>query len=420
MSPDDLADRIEALTARGGEWREHECINLNPAESGMSARARALLSSPLATRLTEGLPGDKLYPPAPQNEQIDQIEAIVIALARQQFGARFVEWRPISTSMANMAAFFALLQPGDRVLAASDNGGGGNYSYNPGGPISLARAEVSRLAITGDTFEIDLAACRAQAREVGPRMIVVGGSHVLFPYPLAELRAIADEVGAFLLYDAAHLGLLISSGSFQRPLDEGAHLVTVSTHKIMGGPVGGMILTHDAEIAGRLQPVVFPGLLQTRDLNKYAALALSLAETQAHGPELAQRMCDNARSLGRALRQRGFDVVAADRDFTRTHQIFVDLGGEAAAAAFEQTCLSGNILLARCVLARSAGTWRREGVRLAVHELSLAGMDRSAMEKLADLMSQARDGQSSDRLRAQVAELLSGYPHRPFSLNKEP
>ncbi len=243
-SPGETAARIVCLTREHDRWRGEHCLNMNAAEGLMSRGARQLLASDFATRVTEGIPGDKVFPHRRQNRFIDEIEGTLIGLARKLFHARCVEWRPVTTSMANAAVFVSLTRPGD-TIAVQPETAGGNYSYNVAGFPPLVGLNVAELPYTGRCFELDVAGAREVVRRRRPRMIVVGGSNVLFPYPLKELRALADEVGALLLYDAAHVGLLIAAGKFQRPLEEGAHLMTISTHKIMGGAVGGMILMDD-------------------------------------------------------------------------------------------------------------------------------------------------------------------------------
>jgi glycine hydroxymethyltransferase len=405
------ADRVEALVGAQGDHRTRRCLNMNPAESGMSPRALQLLASDMATRLGEGLPGDKIYPHGIQTAAVDELEAIVIALARRQFGAAFVEWRPVSTSMANAAVFFSLLDRGDRILV-QDEALGGNYSYHPRGPAGLAALQIAEIGGQSDTFEIDLDALARRARTLSPRMIVIGGSNVLFPYPVAEIRRIADEVGALLLYDAAHLGLLISAGAFQRPLAEGAHLVTISTHKIMGGPVGGMVLTNHAELAAPIVRLTFPGLMQTRDQNKFAALALSLAETSGDGEILARAMVANAQALAAALDDKGFRVIGRDRGFTRTHQLFLDLGDE--AQRFEQHCHAANLMVSDCALPVDAGTARRSGARLATHELTRLGLVEADMQRVADLIYRASRSREPARIALEVETLLeSRRRHAP-------
>lgn len=414
QSPDAIVRRVEALVADHDAWRAR-CLNMNPAESGLSRRAQQVLASDMAARLSEGLPGDKDYPHGDQNRHVDELEGLIIAMARRQFGATFLEWRPVSTSMANAAVFFALLQPGDAILA-QDEDGGGNFSYHARGPAGLVTQAITPMPWRDDTFEIDLDRLERMALETRPRMLVVGGSNVLFPYPVRELRRIADRVGAVLLYDAAHLGLLVSAGDFQRPLEEGAHAMTASTHKIMGGPVGGLVLTNDPQIAEKVVRVTFPGFLQTRDQNKYAALAVSLAENAAFGPELARRMVGHARALGAALEAEGFRVLARERGYTATHQVFLELGDE--ARRFEAACQRANILIADCALAGDMAKGRRSGARLSTHEISRLGLDEADMARIARLMRRAFEGEASGTLKREVAD-LTDRPIR-FSFDAAP
>lgn len=409
-----IANHIERLAAAHDAWRER-CLNMNPAESLLSRRCRRLLASDMATRLTEGLPGAKLYPHGRQNEFIDEIEAIVITLARQLFHARFVEWRPVSTTMANAAAFFALLRPGDVVLS-QDEDGGGNYVYNKTGALGLANVRIANIPVQGVAFELDLERLADAAQRLQPRLIAVGGSNVLFPYPVRQLREIADRTGAILVYDAAHVGLLISAGDLQRPLDEGAHVVTLSTHKIMGGPVGGLVLTNDSDIAQRVAQVTFPGLMQTRDQNKYAALALALVETREFGAQLAAQMVANARCLAQALQEQAFSVLAQDRGYTRTHQLFLQLG--TSAKSFETACQAVNILVSDCALTGDMARSQRSGARLATHEITRLGMKEAEMRTIASLIGQAvRRTQPAESIASAVADLLARHQRVEYSFD---
>ncbi len=413
LSPLALVQRVEALIEDHDGWRE-QCLNMNAAETVMSRRARAALDSDMATRLSEGIPGDKLYPHGIQNDHIDEIEGIVIELLRRQFGAKHVEWRPVSVTMANAAAFFALLEPGDCILSQAEDGGG-NYSYHAHGPAGLARLQIVPIPCN-TTFEIDLDALEALATKHKPKMIVVGGSNVLFPYPIADIRRIADQVGALLLYDAAHVALGISMGDFQRPLDEGAHLVSISTAKSIGGPLGGVMLTNDAGLAAKITNLTFPGLVQTRDENKYSAQAIALAEMAEFGTAQARGMLANAQALAAALEQEGFSVLARERDYTRTHQIFLELGD--TAQEFERRCQAANILVSDCALAGNYAWTARSGARLATHELTRLGMKEPEMKLIAQLIGRVtRDKEPGDRIASEVRALLERFPRLSHSFD---
>jgi glycine hydroxymethyltransferase len=382
----------------------------------MSYAARRLLDSDLATRVSEGPPGDRIFPRGHQNDSVDELEAIIIAQARALFRAEFVEWRATSTTMTNLIALFALTKPGGTLLVQSMEGGG-NMSYHDGAIPTIRGLTVREMPIAGDAFEIDVDAVRRIAREVRPTMLVVGGSYVLFPYPVRELRAIADEVGATLLYDAAHTALLVAAGEFQDPLGEGAHLMTMSTHKIMGGPVGGLVVTNDAAIAAQLWQIPFPPLMQTRDQNKYAATAYSLTEMKAFGAAYARQMVANARALAGALTDAGFTMIARKRQFTTTHQIFID-ATSLGARRVEDRVRACNMLFQASHMRGDGARGVRTGLRLSVQEVTRQGMREREMAEIAGLMHRAVFGDEAPTAVAREVEALAtrfGEPRYTFN-----
>lgn len=419
-APRDIATRVVRLSAAHDAWRAHGCLNMNAAEGLMSLGARKLLSSDFATRVTEGVPGDKVFPHPRQNRFIDEIEATLILLARELFGALHVEWRPVTTSMANAAVFASLVRPGDTVLVQSEPGGG-NYSYNPTGFPPLLGLEIASLPYTGRNFQIDIDRAGEVVRQVRPRLIVIGGSNVLFPYPVRELRALADDVGALLMYDAAHVGLLVAADQFQRPLEEGAHLMTLSTHKMMAGAVGGMVLTNEGWITAKISKTVFPHMLQTRDQNKYAATAYAFAEHLAFGKAYAKQIVTNARALAAALEQQGFEVFGKERGYTRSHQIFTR-HLSVSDVEFEDRCQQCDILAARTK--RTAGVLGGQPggvVRLSVQEISRQGLIESDMMRVASLIADAvGKRRAMEAISKEIAAWMSGLGPMRFSFDTAP
>lgn len=415
--PVETARRIARLTGEHEAWRAHGALNMNAAEGVMSRGARRLLASDLATRVTEGAPGDKVFPHHRQNRFIDEIEAALIATTRKLFRVAHVEWRPVSTSMANAAVFCSLTRPGDTVLVQSQEAGG-NYSYNSAGFPPLIGLKVEALPYTGACFELDIEKAGEVIRRTKPRLIVVGGSNVLFPYPVRELRALADEVGAQLLYDAAHLGLLIAADRFQQPLEEGAHLMTISTHKIMAGAVGGMVLTNDPAIAEAVSRTVFPPMLQTRDQNKYAATAYAFAEHLAFGTAHATQIVVNARALGAALHKAGFEVFGRERGYSMSHQLFVR-HPTVPALEFEDRCQAVDILAARTL--RTAGVLGGKPggvIRLSVQEITRQGLVESDMARVAELIADAVEARRApSRIVADIDAWMSGLGPIRFSFD---
>lgn len=416
IAPAAIADRVRTLV-RQHETRRLTCLNMLASENTISRGALALLSSTIATRLTEGFPGDKEFPPAGQNVEIDEIEAILIALVRRLLPARFIEWRATSNTMANAIALAAVTRPGDRILVQSLQGGG-NMSYHPGAVPDLLGLSVGNLP-PGPCFDIDLEAARRAARAARPTAIVVGGSYMLFPLPVPELRAIADEVGAALIYDAAHVGLLIAAGLFPDPLRDGADILTLGTHKIMGGPIGGLVLTNREDLAERVVNRTYPLFLQTRDQNKYAAAAHSMAELVAFGSEYARQMVANARTLAAALAREGCTVVGADRGYTATHQLLVDarpLGGPSA----EARCQAANILVHKArMVDDDPDSTARSGIRITTQEITRQGMEEADMVLVARLMADAAwKRRPGELLLAEVARLAGSYPDIHYSFDE--
>lgn len=413
LSPAEIARRTVEIVDEHDAWRQHAAISLNAAENVLSAQCRALLDSDLATRVTEGFPGDKDFPAHRQNRFTDELEASIIYMAGKLFDARHVEWRPVSTSMANATVFFAMTRPGDTILAQPE-AAGGNYSYNPDGPPRAARLDVQPLPFDDESFEIRVDAAISAIRAAEPKLIVVGGSNVLFPYPIRELRSVADQVGARIVYDAAHTALYLPFGLFQDPLREGADILTFSNHKLLSGPVGGFILTNDDAIADQIMEYSFPTLVQTRDQNKYAASAHGLAEMLEHGENYAKATLANAQSLALALEEEGFGILCADRGYTRTHQLFALVSDE-DGDVFEDLCQDANLLVSR---AQRMGKSNRVAVRLTTQEITRRGMRSEHMRVIASWLRRViRDREDPERIAAEIREFLVQFPTLHFSFD---
>jgi glycine hydroxymethyltransferase len=338
---------------------------------------------------------------------------MAIGLLGGQFGAKHVEWRPVSTSMANATVFFALTRPGDVIMVQPESAGG-NYSYNPVGPPRAANLDVRTLPFLETSFEVHLEEAVRAIRANRPKLVVVGGSNVLFPYPVAELRSAADEVGAKLLYDAAHVALYIASGLFQDPLREGAHILTFSSHKIMSGPVGGVILWNEDEIAEQILSYSFPTLIQTRDQNKFAALAYALAEMTEFGTAYAKQTVSNAHALAHALEDEGFEILCSDRGYTQTHQIFMLLSST-DSDDFEDRCQAANLLVTR---AQRMGSSGRQAIRLTTQEITRRGMTEEHMPQLAAWLRRViRDAEDPASIALEIRDHLTQFQRLAFSFD---
>src|SRR5262245_5812863 len=251
-----LEGRINSLVRENREIHEDLCVNLNPATNVMNPKAEALLASGLGTRVSLGYPGDKYEMGL---EAVEQIEVIAAQLAVEIFGARFAEIRVQSGAMANLYAFMTTCAPGDRIIVPPD-AIGGHVTHHQAGAAGLYRLEIHEAPVDASGYTVDLDGLRALAARIRPRLITLGGSLNLFPHPVRAVRAIADEVGAAVLFDAAHLSGMIAGGVWPNPLAEGAHLMTMSTYKSLGGPPSGLILTNESGLAQRIDAIAYPGL----------------------------------------------------------------------------------------------------------------------------------------------------------------
>jgi glycine hydroxymethyltransferase len=326
-----VADRIEALIETNLQIHDRDCFNLNPATNVMNPRAEAALARGLGSRPSLGYPGDKYEMGL---EAIEEIEVIAAELAAEVFQARFAEIRVASGALANLYGFMALAKPGDSIIAPPGSIGG-HVTHHAAGCAGLYGLTTHPAPIDPDSYTIDLAALRDLAHAVRPKIITVGGSLNLFAHPVAEVRKIADQVGAKVLFDAAHQCGIIAGRVWANPLTEGAHLMTMSTYKSLGGPAGGLIVTNDAAIAERLDAIAFPGLTANFDAAKSAALAYTLLDWRDHGQAYAKAMVDLARALAQALLDLGLPVFAGDRGATTSHQFAIEAvsfgGGQAAS-----------------------------------------------------------------------------------------
>ncbi|MCX2723607.1 serine hydroxymethyltransferase [Roseibium salinum] len=331
-----IAERIEALARENRKIHERDCFNLNPATNVMNPRAEALLASGLGSRPSLGHPGDKYEMGL---EAIEEIEVIAANLAREIFNAAYAEIRVASGALANLYAFMATTKPGDAIIAPPASVGG-HVTHHAPGCAGLYGLDIHEAPVEPGRYTIDLDGLRELALKVRPKLITVGTSLNLFPHPVAAIRTIADEVGALVLFDAAHQCGMIAGGIFSDPLAEGAHLMTMSTYKSLGGPAGGLIVTNEQELSKRLDAIAFPGLTANFDVAKSAALAITLLDWRDYGPAYAGRMATTASALAGALAEEGLPVFSTVNGYTASHQFALEAasfgGGQTASKKLRQ------------------------------------------------------------------------------------
>jgi glycine hydroxymethyltransferase len=395
---------LHALVADNRRIHDAQGINLNPASNVMNPRAEALLSAGLGPRASLGHPGDK-YEMGLQ--AIERIEVIAAELACEVFDATFAEVRVGSGALANLYVFMATCRPGDTIIAPPPSIGG-HVTHHAAGAAGLYGVKTLSAPVHADGYSVDVDALRALAREVRPKLITLGGSLNLFAHPVAAVRGITDDVGAVLMFDAAHLSGMVAGRAWPNPLVEGAQVMTMSTYKSLGGPPGGLIVGTDAALFERIDSIAYPGLTANFDAGRVAALALGLLDWKAHGRDYARAMQVTACALAQALADdHRLPVFARERGATDSHQFAIEAarwgGGQAAARKLE----AARLLACGIGLPIDDVPGDVNGLRLGTPEIVRLGFGPEHMRELAALIASALDArpqpEATTALRQRVA-----------------
>ena len=383
----DVQKWIEELAQENHRLHDIEGINLNPATNILNPRAEKLLASGMGSRASLGHPGDKYETGL---GAIEQIEIITQELACEVFGSTYAEFRVPSGAIANLYAFMATTEPHDTIIAPPPSIGG-HVTHHKGGSAGLYRLNTISAPVDQTGYTIDIDALRKLAHEVKPKLITVGGSLNLFHHPIAQVRAIADEVGAKVLFDAAHLCGMIAGKVWPQPLVEGAHLMTFSTYKSLGGPAGGLIVTNDDEIAQKLDAIAYPGLTANFDAAKTAALGITLQDWKSVGRDYAQMMVKTSQALAQHLQNLGVNIYAADKSFTTSHQFAILAapygGGQTAARRMGEA----GLLACGIGLPVEQVEGDLNGLRIGTPEIVRIGMKVEHMQDLAEFIARSLD-----------------------------
>lgn len=374
---------IEQLANESHQIHDVRGINLNPASNIMNPRAEALLSAQLGSRASLGHPGEKYETGL---EAIEQIEIITTELACEVFGSTYAEFRVPSGAIANLYAFMATCEPGDTIIAPPATIGG-HVTHHLAGSAGLYRINTVSAPVDPFNYTVDVDALRILAHEVRPKLITIGGSLNLFGHPIAKVREIADEVGALVLFDAAHLCGMIAGKQWDAPLEHGAHLMTFSTYKSLGGPAGGLIVTNDAALAQRLDAIAYPGLTANFDAGKAAALGVTLQDWKSVGVAYAEMMVNTARELAVQLDARGVEVFGKDKGWTTSHQLAVVAAPHGGGQNSSRRLAKANLLACGIGLPIAQVEGDLNGLRIGTPEAVRLGMKAEHMGALADFIS---------------------------------
>lgn len=375
--------KIINLLKKHQVWRKN-CLNLIASENVMSPLAEKVYLSDLIHRYAEGLPYKRYYQGL---KYFDEIEDLTINIFKKHFRVNFVDLRPISGTLANLAVFSTLSKKGDKILTLGIQGGS-HVSHEKWGAAGLLELKIHHFDFDKAKLNIDLEKAQKQILKLKPKFIVLGGSVILFPQPIKELKKACQKVGTKIIYDAAHVFGLISAGFFQNPVEEGVDIITSSTHKTFPGPQGGIILGNiDEKVQKEIQKKVFPGVLSNHHLHRIPALYLTLLEMKKFGKSYAKQTIKNARTLAKELYNLGFNVLGKEIGFTKSHQVVMDVsenkGGDFIAKLLEKA----NIIVNKNVLfGEKVDVKHPNGIRIGVQEVTRFGMKEKEMKKIAIFM----------------------------------
>jgi glycine hydroxymethyltransferase len=402
---------IEKETAR-----LEDNLELIASENAVSEAVLEAQGSVMTNKYAEGYPGKRYYGGC---EFVDIVEDLAIARAKELFGADHVNVQPHSGSQANMAVYFAQLQPGDTILAM-DLTHGGHLTH--GSPVNFSGKffKVVPYGVRRSDERIDYDAMRELARQHRPKMIVVGYSAYPREIDFRPFREAADEVGAVIMVDIAHFAGLVAAGVHPSPVPH-AEFVTTTTHKTLRGPRGGMIMCREA-FAKSLNSSVFPGNQGGPLMHVIAAKAVALKEALTpEFKEYQRQIVKNAKALAAALMKKGFKLISGGTD---NHLMLVDLRqSELTGKVAQETLDKARITVNRnTVPFETRSPFVTSGIRIGTPAVTTRGMKEKEMETIADLIGRALNNVSDDAaLRSvgdDVRELCRKFPIYPNRLKR--
>jgi glycine hydroxymethyltransferase len=402
-----LADAL-----RRERQRQEQYLELIASENYVSPRVLAAQASVLTNKYADGYPGHRHYRGC---ELADVAETLAIERAGKLFGAAYVNVQPYSGSQANLAAYLAMLEPGDKVLGMRP-AHGGHRTHGAFENLSGRLYDVVSYDVDSASGEIDYDQVATLAREHRPKLVIAGFSAYSRVVDWSRFRAIADDVGAWLLADIAHVAGLIAAGLYPNPIAL-ADIVTTTTHKTLRGPRGGMILARaNSALTERVDLGVFPGTQGGPLMHVIAAKAVAFAEALEPGFVAYQRqVLANARLMSQCLIERGYRIVSGGTD---NHMLLVDLRGRHIdAAAAEQALDEAHLAVNRVSLPGESGnepTQGTGGLRLGTPAVTTRGLAdaqiRTVSGWIADILDSAGAKTEVTRVRGAVLELCAAFP----------
>tara|TARA_B100000035_G_scaffold114368_1_gene96963 strand:- start:716 stop:2008 length:1293 start_codon:yes stop_codon:yes gene_type:complete len=411
-----LAESDPALAAAIGDElvRQQDQIEMIASENIVSTSVMEAQGSVLTNKYAEGYSGRRYYGGC---EHIDVVETLAIDRAKQLFGAAFVNVQPHSGAQANQAVFLSLLKPGDTILGMS-LAAGGHLTHGAAPNLSGKWFNAEQYGVDEDTAQIDFDALLAQAKACKPKMILAGGSAYPRTLDFAAFRKVADEVGAILMVDMAHISGLVAAGLHPNPVPH-AHVVTSTTHKTLRAGRGGIILSNDEALGKKINSAVFPGLQGGPLMHAIAGKAAGFGE--ALRPEFrryTEQVIRNAQTLAEGLINRGLDIVSGGTD---THLVLVDLRPKGLTGNISEVSLenAGITCNKNGVPFDPQPPMVTSGVRLGAPAGTTRGFGEAEFAQIAELIGDVLDGLSENpednqavekKVREEVRDLCRAFP----------
>ncbi|WP_434731468.1 serine hydroxymethyltransferase [Thermogladius sp. KZ2Tp1] len=396
------------LTTTHTRYRKKETINLIASENVMSPLAMLLYLNDMMHRYAEGKPFKRFYQGL---KYVDELEVKASELMGQLLNTKFVDLRPVSGTTANAAAFRTFTKPGDKAVVAPVQAGA-HVSHTRYGTLGALGIEQIDMPFSLEEWNIDVDKSVKLIEEVKPKIVTLGGSLYIFPHPTRPIAEAAHSVGAKVIHDVAHVLGLIVGGVWPNPLNEGADVITSSTHKTFPGPQGGLFATRLEEDYKEIGKVIFPMFVSNHHLHRLAATAVTALEMREFGGDYASQVVRNAKALAQALASRGVKVVMEEKGFTESHQVVLDVSrhgrGTKVAAALEE---------AHIIVNKNMLPWDRpedvkdpSGIRIGVQEVTRWGMREGEMEEIAEFIKQVIvDKRDPSEVRRKVVEFRKEF-----------
>lgn len=398
-------DSIEEIVKDHHEWMSNS-LPMIASENITSPKTRMMLASDFSHRYAEGDPGKRYYEGC---YYIDKVEEKTTQLAKEVFNSSEADVRPISGVLANMAAVFSVTEPGDRIMALSIPSGG-HISHTRHSVVGMRNLEVTEIPYSNEALNIDEEEMQEKIKEEEPSLVILGASVFPFPHPVKEAAEASEDLDTTILYDAAHVLGLIAGDKFQKPLKEGADIMTGSTHKTLPGPQGGIVL-YENGFKKELKQNIFPGTTSNHHLHHLAGLGITLEETKEFGKKYAKQIINNSKRLAKELTQKGIDVLGNGEEFTRSHQILIEVG-KGRGAKIAKKLEKSNIIANKNLLPWDNPTETKEpsGIRLGVQELTRIGMKENEMKTVSEFISKIiKKEESPSKVKEQVKEFRKNF-----------